>query len=95
MDSKMISLLSLCDLSKAFDSVNHNILLNKCAKLNVDAFWLNSHLANRTQSAKLNNTVSGKGNVKFGVPQGSILGPIFFNVHVNDISDYITDCTLI
>ncbi len=95
MDSKIISLLSLCDLSKAFDSVNHSILLNKCAKLNVDSFWLESYLGNRTQSVKLNNTISGKANVQFGVPQGSILGPILFSIYVNDISDYITDCTLI
>ncbi len=95
MDRKMISLLSLCDLSKAFDSVNHSILLNKCAKLKVDSFWLDSYLGNRTQSVKLNNTISGKANVQFGVPQGSILGPILFSVYVNDISDYITDCTLI
>ncbi len=95
MDSKIISLLSLCDLSRAFDSVNYSILLNKCAKLNVDSYWLDSYLGNITQSVKLNNTISGKANVQFGVPQGSILGPVLFSVYVNDISDYITDCTLI
>ncbi len=95
MDKKMISLLSVSDLSKAFDSVNHSILLNKCAKHYVDSFWLNSYLANRTHSVKLNNTISGKANVQFRVPQGSILDPILFSVYVNDISDYITDCTLI
>ncbi len=94
MDSKMISLLSLCGLSKAFDRVNQSILLNKCTKPNVYSIWLNSYLANRTQSVKLNNTISGKANVPFRVPQGSTLGPILFIVYVNDISDYITDCTL-
>ncbi len=54
-----------------------------------------SYLGNRTQSVKLNNTISGKANVQVGVPQGSILGPILFSVYGNDISDYITDCTLI
>ncbi len=95
MDSKMISLLSLCNLYKGFDSVNHSILLNKCAKLNVDSFGLGSYLGNKTQSAKLNNTTSGKAHVQFGVPQGSILGPVLFSIYVNDISGYITDCTLI
>ncbi|RUM30450.1 MAG: hypothetical protein DSY42_04590 [Aquifex sp.] len=95
MDNKMISLLTLCDLSKAFDSVSHSILLKKCAILNIDAFWLNSYLKNRTQSVKLDKTLSSKASVQFGVPQGSILGPILFNIYVNDMKDYISDCTLV
>ncbi len=87
MDSKMISLLSFCDLSKSFDSFDHSILLNKCAKLDVYSFWLKSYLANRTQSVKLNNTISRKANEPFRIPQGSILGPILFSVYVNGISD--------
>ncbi len=76
MDNKMISLLTLRDLSKAFDSVSNSILLKKCAILNVGSFWLKSYLKNRTQSAKLSKTLSSKFSVQFGVPQGSILGPI-------------------
>ncbi len=95
MYRKLISLLSLCDLSKAFDSVNHCILLNKCAELKVDPFWFTSYLASRTHSVKLDNIISGEANVRFGIPQGSILGPLLFNIYVNDISDYITDCILI
>ncbi len=95
MDNKMISLLTLCDLSKAFDSVSHSILLKKCAILNIDSFWPNSYLKNRTQSVKLNKTLSSKVSAQFGVPQGSILGPILFNICVNDMKDYISDCTLI
>ncbi len=87
MDNQIIPLLSFSDLSKSFDSVNHSILLNKCAKLDVYSFWLNSYLLNRTQSVQLNNTITRKANVPFRVPQGSILGPIFFSVYVNDISD--------
>ncbi len=87
MDSKMISLLSFCDSSKSVDSLNHSILLNKCAKFDVYSFWLNSYLANRTQSVKLNNTISRKANEPFRIPQGSTMGPILFSVYVNDISD--------
>ncbi len=94
-DNKMISLPTLCDLSKAFDSVSHSILLKKCALLNTDSFWLDSYLNNRTQSVKLNKTLSSKVSVQFGVPQGPILGPILFNIYVNDMKHYISDCTLV
>lgn len=50
MDKREICLLTLCDLSKAFDSVSHNILLRKCNKLGIDIFWFKDYLCNRTQS---------------------------------------------
>ena len=53
IDNKKISLLTLCDLSKAFDSVSHDILLRKCSNLNIDCFWFKSYLCNRTQAVKL------------------------------------------
>ena len=80
MDNKRISLLTLCDLSKAFDSVSHSILLQKLGKITVDQFWFENYLCERTQSVRLNNTVSPKSDVAYGVPQGSILGPILFNI---------------
>lgn len=95
MDRKMISLLTLCDLSKAFDSVSHSILLKKCALLKIDSFWLTSYLEKRTQSVKLDNTVSSQACIQFGVPQGSILGPLLFNIYVNDMKEYISNCTLV
>ncbi len=95
MDNKRISLLTLCDLSKAFDSVCHNILLSKCAKLNIESHWLESYLQNRTQSVKLKSVTSTETHVSHGVPQGSILGPILFNIYVNDMADYITECTVV
>ena len=95
MDNKKISLLTLCDLSKAFDSVSHSILLKKCAKLSIDCFWFNSYMSNRTQSVKLQDTTSLIVNVNFGVPQGSILGPILFTVYVHDMAEYFSECTLV
>ncbi len=95
MDKKSISLLTLCGLSKAFDSVSHYILLSKYTNLNIDSFWFKDYVSNRSQSVRLNNTVSSIQNIAFGVPQGSILGPILFNIYVNDVADYITDRMLV
>ncbi len=50
MDSKKISLITLCDLSKVFHSVNHEILIQKLPKVKVDSFWLRRYLQDRTQT---------------------------------------------
>ncbi len=52
-------------------------------------------MENRSQSARLNKTLSDKLSIAYGVPQGSILGPVLFSIYVNDLSKTIKDCTLI
>ncbi len=95
LDNKRITMITLCDLSKAFDSVHHDILLQRCLKLHIDPFWIQDYLSNRTQSVRLNGHISPKSLITHGVPQGSILGPILFSIFVNDMSDHINDCILV
>ena len=95
MDNKKLSLITLCDLSKAFDSVSHDILINKCLQLKIDSFWFNDYLSNRTQSVRIGNHISSAINMTFGVPQGSILGPILFLIYVNDMKDIIKECLFV
>ena len=66
MDQKNISLLTLCGLSKAFDSASHKILLKKW--LSIDNFWFNDYLNNRTMSVRLKDVTSKEQNVNYGVP---------------------------
>lgn len=76
------------DFSRAFDCVPHQRLLQKLETLNMDPsliFWIRQFLTNRTQSVAISNQLSSSTDVKSGVPQGSVLGPLLFLIYINDL----------
>ena len=81
MDKKLISGGVFIDLSKAFDTVNHNILLSKLDFYGIRGIindWFASYLQGRYQTTVVTNSVSEKQETLCGVPQGSVLGPLIF-----------------
>ena len=88
IDARHLSLTVFMDLSKAFDTLDHSILLTKLKYYGIqenELMWFSSYLTNRQQYVELNGISSDLKPLFTGVPQGSILGPLLFWIYMNDI----------
>ena len=95
INNREINLACFIDMAKAFDTVNHELLPKKMAKLgmgNILLKWIKNYLTNRKQCISANNITSPYLNICCGVPQGSILGPLFFIIYVNYIKTSLRNC---
>ncbi len=88
IDNKKLVIGTFIDLKKAFDTINHNILLIKLERYGIRGVvlnWVRSYLERRQQFVVMDGYMSEHLDIMCGVPQGSVLGPVLFNIYINDI----------
>ena len=94
MDDGRVTALTLLDLSAAFDTIDHSILLRRLGNwfgVKEKALdWFKSYLTGRSQTINLGNCLSSRSDLSFGVPQGSVLGPLLFTLYTTPLSSLIS-----
>ena len=94
INDKQLNLTIFLDLKKAFDTVDHAILIGKLRKYGIRGIagdWIQSYLENRKQYFAANGLNSGTKTVTCGIPQGSCFGPLLFIIYLNDFEKYLID----
>ena len=94
LDRSQFACGTFIDLQKAFDTVDHKILLSKLANYGVRGLakkWFSSYLSDRQQFVSIQNSVSESKSILHGVPQGSVLGPLLFLIYINDLPNAISN----
>ena len=97
-DESLLTGMILIDIQKAFDTIDHEILLQKLKAIKFSEStikWFKSYLSERIFLVNIEKKLSDLGKISCGVPQGSILGPLLFLIYVNDMTQAVTSTLLL